>query len=94
MSTSVIVEPGEYPVYWDDGAVYWLMTGRLNSRGGQKIGDGMFVMGGGDRPHGPDVTFPSRSYGPEQFADFLREEVCVEGPAQRLRFEVNEKAIR
>jgi hypothetical protein len=87
LSTSVVVESGTYPVYRQVDAYYWIMTGHVNARGATKIGDGMFTLAEWDAPSGPEVKFPSRRYGPEQFADFLAESVCTEGhPDQRLRF--------
>lgn len=93
LATTVVVEPGTYPLYgyWD--AVFWVMTGKVNSRGFDKIGDGLFTMNSLDAPEGPAVTFPSRRYGPEQWAEFIAEPVCVEGhPEQRLRVLVDESA--
>jgi hypothetical protein len=86
LATTVVVDVGTYPLYRHIDAYYWMMTGRINSRGFTKMGDGLFAINDGDAPAGPEVTFPSPRFGPEQWADFIAEPVCTEGhPAQRLR---------
>lgn len=86
VATEVVVEPSVYPLYRHADAVYWMMTGRVNGRGFDKIGDGLFVVSNGDEANGPDVTFPSRRFGPEQWAELLADPSCIEGyPEQRLR---------
>lgn len=91
LATTVVVEPGTYPVYRDFDAYYWMMTGRINARGSTKIGDGLFSMLNRDEASGPEVTFPSRRYGPDEWTDFIAEPTCTEGhPEQRLRFVVIE----
>jgi hypothetical protein len=87
--TEVAVEPGIYPVYRKYDAYRWVMRGRINERTA-KIGDGLFAMNNGDVPSGLEVQFPSAAFGPEQFAAFLAEPVCQPGPAQRLRFSIDE----
>lgn len=92
LRTTVAVEPGVYPV-WRKGDVYrWMFTGRINDRN-EKISDGLFVMHGGDNPLGPEVTFPSLTYGPDELAKLLAESICQPGPAQRLRFRIAEHAL-
>lgn len=91
LRTYVAVEPGIYPVLRKFDAYRWMMTGRINERN-EKIGDGLFVMHGSENPTGPVVTFSSRVYGVEQFAEFLADPICQEGPEQRLRFELTEDA--
>jgi hypothetical protein len=87
LSTSIVVEPGAYPLYRYMDAYFWMMTGRINRRGFTKIGDGLFGMSGSDEPIGPLVTFPSQRFGPEQLADLMAEPSATEGhPDQRLRF--------
>lgn len=89
LATEVVVAPGVYPLYRQYDAFWWMMTGYINGRGSTKIGDDLFMMGGGDRVYGPAVTFPSRRYGLEQWSDFLAEDVCTEGhSSQRLRISV------
>jgi hypothetical protein len=91
LATTVVVEPGVYPLHRDLDAYYWMMTGHLNARGSTKIGDGLFTMANWDEASGPEVTFPSRRYGPDQWADFLAEDTCTEGhPQQRLRISIDE----
>jgi len=86
LATQVVVQPGTYPLYRQFEAVWWMMTGKINGGGISKIGDGMFSMIRGDFGSGPDVTFPSRRYGPEQWAEFIAEPICTDGdPGQRLR---------
>jgi hypothetical protein len=86
--TEVVVEPGPYPVYRKCDAYRWMMRGRVNERN-EKIGDGLFILHAGDRPAGPKVKFPSRTFGAEQFAELLEEPVCQPGPEQRLRFSID-----
>lgn len=92
LRTEVVVEPGVFPVYRKFDAYLWLMTGRLNERH-EKISDGLFAMHGGDVPGGLSVIFPSPTFGVEQFAEFLSEEMCQEGPGQRLRFKISEGVV-
>lgn len=87
LSTSVAVEPGHYPVYRKFDAFCWVMDGRINERM-EKLGDGLFGIGGGDSPTGLPVSFPSRTYGIDEFRELLADPVCQEGPQQRLRFTV------
>ena len=69
---TVVVEPGEYPVFLDGFTRYWRMTGVLNHRSA-RLGDGMFTMHEGDVPSEDDVVFYSRRYGPDEWADLLAE---------------------
>jgi hypothetical protein len=86
LATTVVVNPGTYPLYRHHDAMYWMMTGQINRNGFDKIGDGLFLMGAGDVGEGPEVRFPSPRFGPEQWAKFLTEPFCTEGhPDQRLR---------
>lgn len=87
LRTEVVVEPGVFSVWRHYDTVRWYMRGRISGRN-EKIGDGLFVMGGGDKPGGPQVEFPSMIYGLEQFAEFLNDPICEDGPDQRLRFAV------
>ena len=86
VASTVVVAPGVYPLWRVADATYWMMSGHLNSGGFDKIGDGLFVMRAGDGADGPQVTFPSRRFGPDEWAAFLADPSCVEGdPEQRLR---------
>lgn len=88
--TTVCVQPGTYPIFRDVEAYYWLMTGQVDNRGFHKLGDGLFSMVDGDEPAGPEVTFPSMRFGPEQLADLLTEDGFTEGhPEQRCRVSLN-----
>ncbi|WP_157931636.1 hypothetical protein [Mycobacteroides abscessus] len=88
IATSVAVEPGTYPVYRKYEAYCWIMQGRLNEQSA-KIGDGTYIMGGGDSPTGLQVQFPSRTYGAEEFADLLKDPMCMPGGSQALRFSID-----
>jgi hypothetical protein len=86
LATTVVVEPGEYPLYRDGDAIFWVMTGQINERGFRKIGDGLFVVDAGDGPTGVEVQFPSRTFGPQQWYELLAEDGFQEGhPDQRMR---------
>ena len=86
---TVIVDPGEYPVYRDGLSHYWRMTGVLN-HDMYRMGDGIFAFdaGGGDERSDDDVVFYSRRYGPDEWADLLAEFARV--PAPRLVFTLDE----
>ena len=85
-ATTVCVPPGQYPLYRDGLSTYWVMSGRVNTGRVHRLGDGVFSMSDVDRPEGPEVTFLSRVFGPDEWAEFIDEPVCTEGdPAQRLR---------
>lgn len=88
-SSTVFVEPGQYPVCSDGMATFWLMRGQLNQRGIWRMGDGMFGLHQSDRPSGIEVTFPSRRFGPDEWADLLASPEATDGhEAQRIRFSV------
>ena len=88
LRTEAVVEPGVFPVYRKFDAYLWILTGQLNERH-EKIGDGLFSMHSGDIPGVLQVTFPSPTFGAEQFAELLAEEMCQDGPDQRLRFVID-----
>jgi len=69
---TVIVDPGEYPVYRDGLSHYWRMTGVLN-HDMYRLGDGMFSLSSGDERSEDDVVFYSRRSGPDEWADLLAE---------------------
>jgi len=86
LSTSVVVDPGVYPLYRCMDARYWMMTGRLNGRGPVKMGDGLFSIQSSDEANSAEVRFPSPTFGPEQWADLLDDPTFAEGHAeQRMR---------
>lgn len=69
--TTVVVEPGTYPLFQDGGAYFWVMTGRINARGVTRLGDGLFVVSPNDEAAGPEVQFPSPRFGEQELADLL-----------------------
>lgn len=88
---SVQVQPGEYPVYLEDGKIYWEMTGKANKAmvvDSERYSENLHLLttkydqtsGGGD------VTVKSAAYEPQRFAGFLEDEMCLPGPQQRLAF--------
>lgn len=86
MATTVIVEPGVYDLYSDGMATFWMMRGHINRRGVERLGDGLFAMRSGDTPSDIEVVFPSKRFGPNEWADLLAEPSFTEGHAeQRLR---------
>lgn len=89
-ATTVSVSPGTFPVYRELDAVFWVMTGQINARGSRKIGDGMFELNTSDGGRGPEVTFPSQTFGIEAFRDLLQDACSQPGPGQRLRFDLTE----
>jgi hypothetical protein len=88
--STVIVDPGTYPLYSDGFSTCWLLDGELNNRNARK-GDGLFTMGGADVKTGLSIRVPSKMYGPDDWADFCNEPVATEGhPEQRLRIAIND----
>lgn len=85
-ATTVVVPPGDYPVYRDGDTTWWQLNGYVNTRGFHRLGDGLFSINGGDAPSEQHVEFPSQRLGPQEFADLLADPVCVDGPEQRLVF--------
>lgn len=82
----VIVEPGSYPIYRDGVSTFWMMRGKLNQRGIFPMGDGMFGMRVGDFASDVEVQFPSKRFGPDEWANLLTGPEFAEGnPEQRLR---------
>lgn len=69
-ASTVVVQPGTYPVYRDGLSRYWRMTGVLNHRS-YRMGDGMFALNTGDVASGDDVVFYSMRYGPDEWAELL-----------------------
>lgn len=87
--TWVVVPPGEYPVYSNGLVIFWVMTGTPRSN---RLGDGLFTLGVGEEV-GPEVTFQSKHFGPEEFQrDILDSPVAQPGPEQRLNFKIKELA--
>lgn len=86
------VDPGTFPVYSDGDTYSWVMTGHVNGAGVRQIGDGLFEVNPNDTPTEREVQFASRTFGRDEFAELLADPVCQEGPAQRLRFHLDEQA--
>ena len=88
LRTEVVVQPGEYPVFCRGGMTYyWQMTGTINGRS-ERLGDGMFTMHSGDLVTPDEVVFYSPRFGPDEWADMLRESEGL-GGALRFRIEAN-----
>lgn len=84
--STVVVEPGQYPLYSDGLTTYWLMRARLNQQGLWRMGDGMFAAHAGDNPSAIEVVFPSKRFGPDEWAALLTDDTFAEGnPQQRVR---------
>lgn len=84
LQTTVIVEPGTYPIYEGEiGSLFWMMTGQINKRGFFPHGDGLSTIYTVDAPSGIQVTFPSRIFGPTEFKTFIEEPIFDE------RFEIH-----
>lgn len=88
--SEVVVEPGRYELYRDGWAIFWVMRGMLDRRGIRRMGDGMFVMQASDSPSDVEVVFPSRRFGPDEWAKLLTSPEFVPGDTQRLRVHLNE----
>lgn len=84
--STVIVEPGTFDLFSDGMTTFWMMRGQINKGGISRLGDGMFSMRAGDVPSGIEVVFPSKRFGPDEWAELLTEPNFTEGhPEQRLR---------
>lgn len=87
--TDVLVPPGGYPVYRRGGMTYyWQMTGTINGRS-ERLGDGMFTIGGSDVATPDEVVFYSPRFGPDEWGDMLSE---AAGPGSALVFRIDEPA--
>lgn len=87
--STVVVQSGEYPLYSDGLSTFWVMRGELNKRGIWRMGDGMFSMHTADEPSGVEVTFPSKRFGPDEWADLLISPEFTDGhESQRLRVRI------
>ena len=84
--TTVLVEPGRYPIYSDGLSTFWSMKGKRNRRGIWPLGDGMFGVQASDEPSDIEVIFPSKRFGEREWAELLAGPEFAEGePTQRLR---------
>lgn len=85
-ASTVVVQPGRYELYREYDMTFWMMTGRINLRGFQRLGDGLFAMHYGDVESEIEVTFPSKRFDPNEWASLLAEDGFTEGhPEQRMR---------
>ena len=86
LCSTVVVEPGTYDLFSDGMTVFWMMRGRLNIGGAYRLGDGLFTLSASDEPSDIEVTFPSRRFDPDEWADLLGSPEFTEGhDSQRLR---------
>jgi hypothetical protein len=74
LRTEVAVEPGTYRVFSDGLTTFWLLHGRITSNSFRR-GDGLFFISSADDTVDIDVLFPSCSYGPDELAKFLADDV-------------------
>ena len=72
LATTVVVEPGEYPVFEDGISRYWRMTGHINNQS-RRLGDGFFTMNPGDEASDDDVVFYSARFGPDDWAALVQD---------------------
>lgn len=87
--STVVVEPGQYPLYSDGLTTWWVMRGKLNQRGIWRMGDGMFGMRQSDVASEIEVQFPSRRFGSDEWADLLSSPDFTEGAeSQRVRVSI------
>ena len=85
-ASTVVVEAGQYPLYRDGMATFWLMHGQLNQRGPWREGDGIFSLHSADVPSEIGVAFPSKRFGPDEWAELLKDSTFTDGHAeQRVR---------
>ena len=91
--STVLVEPGRYDLFADGMATWWMMRGRLCQRGIWRMGDGMFAMNASDEPSDIEVVFPSRRFGPDEWAELIATPEFADGSAQRLRVSLDTAAV-
>lgn len=88
-STVVVSPGGVFPLYSDGMSTFWVMKGRLNMRGAFRLGDGTFMLNINDQASEIEVQFPSKHFGPEEWADLLKEPSFTEGdPEQRVQVSI------
>lgn len=86
LRTTVIVEPGRYDLCQDDMTTFVMLHGQINAGGSWRLGDGLFALNYGDVPSGIEVTFPTKRWGPDEWAEMLAGPEFAEGsPDQRVR---------
>lgn len=69
---TAVVSPGIYPLYTTyPGLYYWVMTGAVNARRFERLGNGTFFAHPHDAPTDAQVTFPSRTFDAEEFSDLM-----------------------
>lgn len=79
--SDVVVEPGTFPVFEEDGMVYWTMQGQANGGGPlvQNMGDGLILATlAPDKPVGPTFPFESKRMTRADF-DSMNEEDQTNG---------------
>jgi len=92
-ATTVIVEPGSYPLMYDGWSYLWVLTGVLNGQWLRR-GDGLFVATpeANAIPTNIPVTFPSKLFGADEWKELVDHESAQEGhPEQRLRITINKE---
>lgn len=88
-SASVAIQPGIFPLMRAGDRIWWPMRGVVSTRADvstERIGDGLFLMTPAhDQLSDNERSITTRTWTPAEFAEFLTEWGCVEGPEQRLR---------
>lgn len=92
-ASTVVVQPGTYDLHRDGDTTYWMMRGTLNRRLWH-IGDGAFMVSDSDEPSDVEVVFPSRRFGPDEWADLMASPEFAEGRlSQRLRVTIESAEV-
>lgn len=85
--STVVVNPGKYPLYKRQLSFFWMMTGFLNVGKMHRMGDGLFSVQESDEASEIEVVFPSPFFGPDEWKELLRSvEFRENHPDQRLRW--------
>lgn len=92
-ASTVVVEPGHYELFSDGLTTFWMMRGKLNQAGIWRMGDGMFSMRANDEPSAIEVVFPSKRFGPDEWAELIAGPGFADGPDQRLIVHLAEPAV-
>jgi len=96
LATWVSVNPGVYTLYSNGLSTFWMMKGQIVTNYMNRMGDGMFSVGGPMTDDSrPEVVFPSRVFGIDEWDDFVNRDVTTrEGhPEQRVRILIDQAAI-
>jgi hypothetical protein len=68
---SVLVTPGDYPLYRELGEIYWEMQGHITKPRMETVDDGLFLVRQGHEPSDETATITSNRFGAKEWESFL-----------------------